>query len=176
MEITPTALVIGGGVSGMTAALNIANQEFKTYIIEKEERLGGNLLNLSKLYPTQEDSSFFLKELIERVLKNNNIQIFLNSKIKEVNGYLGNYNISIIDSKKEINDLEIGTIVVATGAKELKPQGLYGYGVKNNDIITQLELPDLSLGKLVSLNPVSQFINFMEVHMQIYITILSKPQ
>jgi heterodisulfide reductase subunit A len=140
LEITPTAFVIGGGVSGMTAALNIANQEFKTYLIEKEENLGGNLRNLNKLYPTQEDSSFFLKEIIERVLKNKNIQIFLNSKIKEVSGYLGNYDISIIDSQKELHNLKIGTIIVATGAKELKPQGLYQYGVKNGDVITQLEL------------------------------------
>ncbi|MHA1988021.1 MAG: FAD-dependent oxidoreductase [Promethearchaeota archaeon] len=140
LEITPTALVIGGGVSGMTAALNIANQEFKTYIVEKEEQLGGNLINLNKLYPTQEDSSFFLKKLIEKVLNNNHIQIFLNSKIKEITGYLGNYDVSINDSKKRVNDLKVGTIIVATGAKELKPQGLYGYGVKNNDVITQLEL------------------------------------
>ena len=140
LDITPTALVVGGGVSGMTAALNIANQEFKTFIIEKEKQLGGNLKNLNKLYPTQEDSSFFLNELIEKVLKNKNIRIFLNSELKEIKGYLGNYNISIIDSKKEVHDLKIGTIIVATGAKELKPHGLYEYGVKNNDVITQLEL------------------------------------
>jgi len=140
MEITPTAIVIGGGVSGMTAALNIANKEFKTYIVEKEKNLGGNLRNLNKLYPTQEDSSFFLKELIEKVLENKYIQISLDSKIKEVKGYLGNYDVSVIDSKKEVHDLKIGTIIVATGAKELKPHGLYEYGVKNDDVITQMEL------------------------------------
>ena len=140
LDITPTALVIGGGVSGMTAALNIANQEFKTFIIEKEKHLGGNLKNLNKLYPTQEDSSFFLKELIEKVLKNNNIRIFLNSELKEIKGYLGNFDVSIVDSKKEVHGLKIGTIIVATGAKELKPHGVYEYGVKNNAVITQLEL------------------------------------
>ncbi|MHA1915277.1 MAG: FAD-dependent oxidoreductase [Promethearchaeota archaeon] len=140
LEISPFALIIGGGVSGMTAALNIANQDFKTYIIEKEEVLGGNLRNLNKLYPTQEDSSSFMKELIGRVLKNKNIQIFLNSKIKEISGYLGNYGITVLDSKNQSHDLKVGTIVVATGARELKPHGLYEYGIKSEDVITQLEL------------------------------------
>jgi len=140
LEITPTALVIGGGISGMTAALNIANQGFKTYIVEKEKRLGGNLNYLNILYPIQESASKFLNKIIEKVKKNKNIQIFLNSKIKENKGYIGNYYVLVIDSKKKIHDLKIGTIIVATGGQELKPKGIFHYNNKNKNVLTQLDL------------------------------------
>ncbi|MFX1380114.1 MAG: FAD-dependent oxidoreductase [Promethearchaeota archaeon] len=140
LKITQTALVIGGGVSGMTAALNIANQGFKVYLVEKEKSLGGNLKYLNVLYPTQEDASILLNEIIEEVRRNKNIQIYLNSKLKDLNGYIGNYNVSIIDSKNQIYDLEIGTIIVATGGQELKPSNVFQYEYKNHHVITQLEL------------------------------------
>ncbi|TFF90881.1 MAG: CoB--CoM heterodisulfide reductase iron-sulfur subunit A family protein [Promethearchaeota archaeon] len=138
LEIMPTALIIGGGISGMTAALNIADQGFKAYLVEKEAQLGGNLNNLHILYPIQEDASIFLKEVTEKVSKNSNIQVFLESKIKDIKGYIGNYNVLIEDSKKKITDLKIGTIIVATGAQAYKPKDLFGYDGKN--VITQLEL------------------------------------
>ncbi|MFW9942497.1 MAG: FAD-dependent oxidoreductase [Candidatus Thorarchaeota archaeon] len=140
LQITQTALVIGGGVSGMSAALNIANQGFKVYLVEKDEFLGGNLRNLNILYPTQEDASILLNELIGNVMKNKNIQIFLNSQLKDVKGYIGNYKVTVIDSKNEIYELEIGTIIVATGGQELKPKEVFQYPFKNHTIITQLEL------------------------------------
>ncbi|MFX0040482.1 MAG: FAD-dependent oxidoreductase [Candidatus Heimdallarchaeota archaeon] len=140
LQITQTALIIGGGVSGMTAALNIANQGFKVYLLEKEKFLGGNLNNLNVLYPTQEDASILLNEIIEKVMKNKNIQLFLNSKLKDINGYIGNYNVSIIDSENNTNDLKIGTIIVATGGQELKPSAVFQYNYKNHHVITQLEL------------------------------------
>jgi heterodisulfide reductase subunit A len=140
LDITPTSLVIGGGVSGMTSALNLADQGFQVYLVEKEEKLGGNLKNLNILYPIQEDASIFLKEIIHRVNSNKNIQVFLKSKIKEIKGYIGNYNVSIIDLKEQTQDLKIGTIIVATGAQELKPDGIFQYDKKNKNVITQLEL------------------------------------
>ena len=140
LDITPTALIIGGGVSGMTAALNIANQGFQAYLIEKEQQLGGNLNNLNILYPIHEDASIILNDIKNKVEKNKNIQIYLKSKIKEIKGYIGNYNVSIIDSKQKVHDLKIGTIIVATGAQELKPNGKFQYNNKNKNVLTQLEL------------------------------------
>ncbi|MFX1327240.1 MAG: FAD-dependent oxidoreductase [Promethearchaeota archaeon] len=140
LQITPTALIIGGGISGMTAALEIANQGFKAYLVEKEDKLGGNLNNLNILYPIQEDASIFLQEITENVQNHKNIEVFTKSKINSIVGYVGNYEVSIINSGKEPLELKIGTIIVATGAQELKPQGLYGYDGKNNEIMTQLEL------------------------------------
>ncbi|MFX1303440.1 MAG: FAD-dependent oxidoreductase [Promethearchaeota archaeon] len=140
LKITQTALVIGGGISGMTAALNIANQGFKAYLIEKDKYLGGNLKYLNMLYPTQEDASVLLNETIEKVKQNKNIQIFLNSDLKNINGYIGNYDVSLSDSGNKIHELKIGTIIVATGGQELKPNEFFEYTYTNHNVITQLQL------------------------------------
>jgi heterodisulfide reductase subunit A len=140
LKLTPTALVIGGGVSGMTAALNIADQEFIVYLVEKENELGGNLKHLNVLYPIQEEGGNFLNEIVEKVKSNKNIEILLNSKIESVKGFIGNYDVSITDSKKKTKDMKIGTIIIATGGQEFKPKGLFFYDGKNKNVITQLEL------------------------------------
>ncbi|TKJ24418.1 MAG: heterodisulfide reductase [Promethearchaeota archaeon Loki_b31] len=140
LDITPTALIIGGGVTGMTVALNLANQGFKTYIAEKEDNLGGNLNNLNILYPIHEEASKFLKEIINKVEKNKNIQILLESDIKEIKGFIGNYNVSITALNQKVHDLKVGTIIIATGAQELKPEGIFQYSKNNKNVLTQLEL------------------------------------
>jgi heterodisulfide reductase subunit A len=124
----------------MTAALNIAKQGFKVYLVEKEKILGGILNDLYLLYPTQEDASTFLKEITEKIMKNENIQVFYEGKLKDVKGYVGNYDVSVIDSKNKVNDLKVGIIIVATGGQELKPKDSPQYNEKNKNVITQLEL------------------------------------
>jgi heterodisulfide reductase subunit A len=143
LQITPTCLVIGGGISGMSAALNIANQGFKTYIVEKKSILGGNLNHLNELYPIEEDASKFLNRTIEKVESNKNIQIFLNAKLKKVKGYVGNYVVTVEDSKITTQELSVGTIIVATGGQEYKPKDLFQYKEENKNVITQLELEQL---------------------------------
>ncbi|MHA1148531.1 MAG: hydrogenase iron-sulfur subunit [Promethearchaeota archaeon] len=140
IQITPSALIIGGGISGMTAALNIASQGFKTYLVEKENNLGGNLKYLNVLYPVEYDALTFLNETKLKVENEKNIKIFLGSKLKNVKGYIGNYDVSVIDSQDKVHDLKIGTIIVATGTLEHKPKEIFGYNDKNKNIITQLEL------------------------------------
>jgi len=140
LSVIPEALIIGGGISGMTAALNIANQGYKVYLIEKEKILGGILNGLFLLYPTQEDASIFLEEIREKVKKNRNIQVCLESRVKDIKGYIGNFNVSIIDSKNLVNDLNVGVIIVATGAKELRPVRFDHYNDKNQNVITEMEL------------------------------------
>ena len=140
IEITPTALIIGGGISGMTAALNIANQGFQTFIVEKENNLGGNLKYLNVLYPINYEAMEFLNETKLKVENNENIQVFLGSKIEGVKGYIGNYNVSILNAREETHELKIGTIIVATGALEHKPYGLFEYKEGNDNVITQLEM------------------------------------
>jgi len=142
IDVTHAALVIGGGISGMTAALNIANQGFKTIIVEKESELGGNLRYLNVLYPVHKNALELLNETKEKIEKNNNIQIFLNSKIENIKGYVGNYDVVINDSDNQTHEVKIGTIIVATGGQELKPTGLFGYEEKNENVLTQLELED----------------------------------
>lgn len=143
IHITPMALIIGGGISGMSAALNISQQGFKTYIVEKEKQLGGNLNYINTLYPINEKASIFLQRMEHDVKNNKNIQVFLNSKVKEIKGAIGNYEIKILSSNEKIYDLKTGVIIIATGSKEYKPSGLFQYNEKNNMVITQLELEKL---------------------------------
>ena len=140
LPMTPTGLIIGGGVSGMTAALNLGDQGFKTYLVEKEDKLGGNLNNLNILYPIQEEASIFLKEITQKVNDNKNIEVLLESKIDSIKGFVGNYEVTVSNSGKDPKELKIGTIIVATGAQEHKPDGLFQYNEKNSNVITQLEL------------------------------------
>ena len=98
VKVIPAALIIGGGISGLTAALNIANQGYTSYIIEKEKELGGNLRHISVLYPVQVKASKFLRDIREKVENNTNIKVFLNSTIEVVSGSIGNYVVFIRNS------------------------------------------------------------------------------
>jgi len=140
LKVTPSALIIGGGIAGMTSALNIAEQGFETFLVEKEKILGGNLNNINIISPVQEKGSIFLNEIIDKVQKNKNIKLFLDSKIEDIKGYIGNYDIVINDTEKGVQNLKVGTIIVATGGQELKPNDIFQYNDKNQSVITQLEL------------------------------------
>jgi heterodisulfide reductase subunit A len=141
IDVQPSALVIGGGVSGMTAALSLANQGFTVNLVEKENALGGKLTELHKLYPSDRDSSEVLEEFVHAVRSNPNISVYNSSTLKHSQGFIGNFKITIDNNGKE-KTLDVGTIIVATGAEVLKPDHMYHYG-ENKNIITQLELEHL---------------------------------
>ena len=136
VSVNKSALVIGAGLSGMTSALELADQGFKVYLVEKEKELGGYLRQIHYLLDGSKTANE-LKSLVARVKGNSNIELFTQAKIEKVDGFIGNFKttISMNGSSKEI---EHGAVVVATGAKEYKPtEYLYG---KNERVITQLEL------------------------------------
>ncbi|MFX1589000.1 MAG: FAD-dependent oxidoreductase, partial [Promethearchaeota archaeon] len=140
INITPRALVIGGGVSGMTAALILGKQGFETILLEKENKLGGNINSINILYPTKQSSSDFLFNLEEEVRKNTNIEIVLNSKIENITGSIGKYEVSVLDINNKIQDIKVGIIIIATGSQEFKPTGLFQYNKDNRQVLTLLEL------------------------------------
>ena len=92
------------------------------------------------LYPTQEDASTYLKGVTNKINESNKINVFLESRVKDIRGYVGNYDVSVINVNGEVSDFKVGTIIVATGGQELKPNGLYQYSEGNQNVITQLEL------------------------------------
>lgn len=139
IDINPTALIIGGGIAGMTAALNLANQEFKVILIEKEPELGGLLRYLYKLYPTHDDASKVL-EVRNLVENHQKIKVITSTEPVKIEGFIGNYKVSV-KRRDGIYDIDTGIIIVATGAQVLKPEGLFGYN--GSTIITQLELEQL---------------------------------
>jgi heterodisulfide reductase subunit A len=138
IKVIPSALVIGGGVVGMEAALNLANQGFDVHLVEKEPELGGTLRNINKLFPTNQEAGKLIKPLVEQVKSHPKIKTHLSSKVKQVTGFIGNFNVNL-DGKDKENQFNVGTIIVAVGAEPLKPTGQYGYG-KMANVLTQLEL------------------------------------
>ncbi|MFU8796223.1 MAG: CoB--CoM heterodisulfide reductase iron-sulfur subunit A family protein [Dehalococcoidia bacterium] len=141
MEVVPSALVIGGGVVGMEAALNLAKQDFEVHLVEKEGQLGGILRNINKLFQTHQEAANLVKTLSEQVKKHPRIRTHLSSKVKEVTGFIGNFDVSI-EGKEGEDKFKVGTIIVAIGAEPLKPTGQYGYGELSN-VVTQVELEEM---------------------------------
>jgi heterodisulfide reductase subunit A len=153
IKVAPSALVIGGGIVGMEAALNLARQGFDVHLVEKEPELGGKLRSIHKLFPTNQEAKKLIKALVEQVKGHPKIKTYLSSKVKQVTGFIGNFDVSL-DGKGEENKFNVGTIVVATGAEALKPKGQYGYG-KMTNVLTQLELEEhMKKGKTLGQNVV----------------------
>jgi heterodisulfide reductase subunit A len=141
IEVQPSALVIGGGVSGMTAALSLANQGFQVNLVEKNKELGGKLCELYKLYPSDKLSLQVVNQYIQSVRSKENIKIYTSSTVKHVEGFIGNFEVTLNCGGTE-EKLKTGTIVVAIGADVFKPNGMYCYG-ENRRVITQVELEKL---------------------------------
>jgi heterodisulfide reductase subunit A len=137
VEATPTAIVIGGGVSGMTASLSLANQGFKTHLIERENRLGGKLNTLYKLFPNDQEAQLLLNHLMKNVESNKNLTVHTSTQVKNIEGFIGNFEVEIEENENKLN-LTIGTIIVAVGTSLFTPNGLFGYD--GNTRITQHEL------------------------------------
>ncbi|MGQ9720766.1 MAG: CoB--CoM heterodisulfide reductase iron-sulfur subunit A family protein [Candidatus Jordarchaeum sp.] len=147
IEVVPSTLIIGGGISGMTAALCLANQGFQVFMVEKEPDIGGMLNKLHKLYLTNQDVSEILNPVTQSVRNHKNIKLFTSSSVKEVEGCFGDFEVTV-SVNGGIEKIRTGTIVLATGADSFKPFGMYSYG-KHEGIVTQLELEQiLKQGKL----------------------------
>jgi heterodisulfide reductase subunit A len=139
VEVKGSALVIGGGVAGMTAALSMASQGFKIYLIEKEAELGGQTRKLFKLYPTLANASEVVEPMIEAVKTNRNIELATSTTLKDIFGYVGNFK-AVTAGPNGDKEIDVGTIIVAPGSSNYTPpKGLHEYGV-NEHVITQREL------------------------------------
>ena len=141
VPITKQALVIGGGVAGMNAALSLGKQGFDAVLVEKESRLGGFS---RKLHHTieGEDIQAYLEKLIKEITTNEKIKILTESRIIGFEGFKGNFATDIeVGPAKEKQTVKHGIIIVATGAKEYTPKEfLYE---DNDRVVTQVELSDI---------------------------------
>jgi heterodisulfide reductase subunit A len=136
IKIHQTALVVGGGISGMSAARNLAEQGYATCLIEKSSALGGQARDIYQTW-RGEDVQENLIKLIQEVQSNSKIDVCLNTELKQVEGFVGNFR-STLQMNGEQKLLEHGIAIIATGASELKPdQYLYG---KDPRVLTSLEL------------------------------------
>jgi heterodisulfide reductase subunit A-like polyferredoxin len=141
IPIRQNAIIFGGGVSGMSAALSLAEQGFDVDIIEKSSQLGGNL---SRVNSTLENNTLagFKKQLIENINTQRNIDVYTDTEIEGVSGHIGDFKIKVSKEGKP-RELLCGVIIIATGAKPAVTEE-YSYGIVKN-VMTQLELENLLL-------------------------------
>ena len=136
IPITSGVLVIGGGVSGMTAALNLAQQGFDVNLVEREAELGGNLRHVHSLI-TGDDPQEELESMIRQITEHPKTKVWTDAAVGSVDGFIGNFETAIRQNGSEIK-VQHGAIIVATGAKESVPTE-YMYG-EDERVITQRDL------------------------------------
>jgi len=139
LPVSHSAMVIGGGIAGMTAAISLAHQGYPVDLVERSDTLGGNALMLGKTHKN-EDVGSFVKELIKDVTSDEHITVHTGTRISNVDGFIGNFKTELRNSDST-QTVEHGVAIIATGAKEYKPDE-YLYG-EHKAVMTHLELEDL---------------------------------
>ncbi len=134
--VTHSAMVLGGGLAGMTAAISLADQGYGVYLIEKEEELGGLLRNIRHNIEG-DDIQSFLEETIEQVNENPAISVHLGTTVSDTDGFVGNFETKLDNGQI----IKHGAILIATGGIEYQPHE-YEYE-KSEKIITQRQLEDM---------------------------------
>jgi heterodisulfide reductase subunit A len=150
IPIRDSALVIGGGVTGMQAALDIAGAGYKVYLIERTGELGGRTYKLSMTFPThncgicciQYCRECVFTPKIEDVLQTRNIEVMLNSEIEEMSGGFGNRHVKI-KTPSGPKEIDVGTVIVATGSKTFDPKRIPELRYENPNVITAVELEQI---------------------------------
>lgn len=137
--VNKSALVVGGGLAGMTSALKFAGQNYEVFLVEKEAELGGNLRHI---YTTLDglDVQGFLANLTEQVASHPLIHVFTETTVVNHSGFKGNFETGLLHHPtKAARTIKHGVVVLATGAEEWKPVGNYAYG-EDDRVMTQMEL------------------------------------
>jgi heterodisulfide reductase subunit A len=139
LPVNKSALVVGGGIAGMTCALSIANQGHEVYLLEKDTDLGGTARRIHYTLDGM-DVQAYLRDLVRKVYQHPLIHAYTDAIITEATGYVGNFT-TRVTSDRGVTEINHGAAVIATGADEYKPtEYLYG---EDDRVLTQLELGEL---------------------------------
>ena len=102
VPVTPSCLIIGGGITGISAALDIANAGYKVYLVEKSPTIGGRMAQLDKTFPTMDCSSCILTPKMAEAGRHPNIELFTYSELKDLSGYVGNFKATIVKNPRYV--------------------------------------------------------------------------
>lgn len=136
LPVNKTALVVGGGLAGMTSALSIANQGFEVHLIEKEANLGGMAMRIPNTLEGL-DVKEFLNDLIKKIYQHPKVFVSHSATISDVSGYVGNF-VTTVTTEGRTKVIKHGAAILATGAVEYKPTE-YLYGTTDK-IMTSVEM------------------------------------
>lgn len=150
IPIRDAALVIGGGVTGMQASLDIAAAGYRVYLVERTGDLGGRTYKLSMTFPTHNCGICcmqYCKECVftpkmEEVLQNKYIEVLLNSEIEDITGGFGSRHVKV-KTPTGPKEFDVGTIIVATGSKTFDPKRIPELRYGNPNVVTTVELEQL---------------------------------
>lgn len=157
VDMCPSTLVIGGGIAGTTAALELADAGNLVYLVEKEDKLGGNVKRVDLTAPYLYSARDLLTERISRISNHKQVHLFLNSKVKNLTGFIGNFTATIESQNgqpenRKTKEVQVGNVIVCTGYKEFDASRVthYGYG-KLPNVITSFELEKMiRAGRIVT--------------------------
>ncbi|RPJ08277.1 MAG: FAD-dependent oxidoreductase, partial [Deltaproteobacteria bacterium] len=136
LPVNKAALVVGGGIAGMTCALSIANQGHEVHLVEKDKDLGGMARRIHYTLDGR-DVQAYLRDLIRKVYQHPLVHVYTDASITEAAGYVGNFA-TRVTYEKRVTEIKHGAAVIAVGADVYKPTE-YGYG-ENDRVMTLLEL------------------------------------
>lgn len=138
LPVNKAALVVGGGIAGMTCALSIANQGHEVYLVEKERDLGGMARKIHYTLEGQ-DVQAYVSDLIKKVYQHPQVHVYTEATVTEATGYVGNF-ITRVKSERGVTEIKHGATVIAIGAGVYQPRE-YLYG-EDDRVMTQLELEE----------------------------------
>ncbi|HDQ73948.1 MAG TPA: CoB--CoM heterodisulfide reductase iron-sulfur subunit A family protein, partial [Chloroflexi bacterium] len=152
VPVTPGVLVVGGGLAGMVAALDVAETGFPAYLVEKSDHLGGRVAELNRTFPTLESVEELLNPLMARVQEHPDITVLLNAQVAAVDGYVGNFEVEVSGDGRSPSVFQVGSIVIATGYDVFDPHRKPELGYEYPNVITSLEMEERLAGGDLAVN------------------------
>jgi len=147
IESTRAVLVIGGGVAGVRAALDLSDMGIQVFLVEKARNLGGHVSELDSVYPYGRSGPEIVESLVGEIRGRENVTVFTDAEVVSYNGYLGQFEAKIKVARQQGKDenieVKVASVIVATGFDSYRPRkGEYGYGVVKG-VVTLPELEEL---------------------------------
>ncbi len=155
VPLTKRALVVGAGIAGISAALDLADAGYETVVVEREAAVGGRVRQLSKTFPYHEDARDILEPRIQALREHQNVRLYTGSRVTEVTGYVGNFEVAIATGDADPVRETVGGIVVATGYRLYPVEAMAEYGAgRVPDVIDALAFEGLLRQSMDSGEPV----------------------